>query len=118
MPGSYVRLAEHRSDMVRLGCTKCERWGQYRKATLIERYGPLQRQLGQMRGIELALFGSAKVRYARPVRPPPAPSPHLQSVAASSMTSTIARHAFGASRKLHERWCRDLSLCHIALYLT
>jgi hypothetical protein len=26
--------------MVRLACTKCERRGQYRKATLIERYGP------------------------------------------------------------------------------
>jgi hypothetical protein len=36
----YVTLAEHSSDMVRLACTKCERRGQYRKATLIERYGP------------------------------------------------------------------------------
>jgi hypothetical protein len=26
--------------MVRLACTKCERRGQYRKATLLERYGP------------------------------------------------------------------------------
>jgi hypothetical protein len=26
-------------DMVRLACTKCERRGQYRKTTLIERYG-------------------------------------------------------------------------------
>ena len=33
-------LAEHPTDMVRLACTKCERRGQYRKATLIERYGP------------------------------------------------------------------------------
>ena len=29
-----------RTDMVRLACTKCERRGQYRKATLIARYGP------------------------------------------------------------------------------
>jgi hypothetical protein len=35
-----VTLAEHSSDMLRLACTKCERRGQYRKATLIERYGP------------------------------------------------------------------------------
>jgi len=28
--------------MVRLACTKCDRRGQYRKATLIERYGPDQ----------------------------------------------------------------------------
>ncbi len=27
---SYVTLAEHPSDMVRLACTKCERRGQYR----------------------------------------------------------------------------------------
>jgi hypothetical protein len=26
--------------MVRLACTKCDRRGQYRKSTLIERYGP------------------------------------------------------------------------------
>jgi len=25
--------------MVRLKCAKCGRWGQYRKATLIEKYG-------------------------------------------------------------------------------
>jgi len=40
MPRSYVTLAEYPMDMVRLACTKCERRGQYRKATLIERYGP------------------------------------------------------------------------------
>jgi hypothetical protein len=39
MPPSYVTLAEHLTDIVRLACTKCERRGQYRKATLIERYG-------------------------------------------------------------------------------
>jgi len=32
---SYVTLAEHSTDMVRLACTKCERRGQYRKVTLI-----------------------------------------------------------------------------------
>jgi hypothetical protein len=40
MPRSYVTLAEHPTDIVRLACTKCDRRGQYRKATLIERYGP------------------------------------------------------------------------------
>jgi hypothetical protein len=40
MSRSYVTLAEHPTDKVRLACTKCERRGQYRKATLIERYGP------------------------------------------------------------------------------
>jgi hypothetical protein len=39
MPRSYVTLAEHPTDIVRLACTKCDRRGQYRKATLIERYG-------------------------------------------------------------------------------
>jgi hypothetical protein len=40
MPRHYVTLAGHPFDMVRLACTKCERRGQYRKSTLIERYGP------------------------------------------------------------------------------
>ena len=39
MPRSYVTLAEYPMDMVRLACTKCDRRGQYRKATLLERYG-------------------------------------------------------------------------------
>jgi hypothetical protein len=42
MPRPYVTLAEHPTNMVRLACTKCERRGQYRKATLLERYGPDQ----------------------------------------------------------------------------
>jgi hypothetical protein len=33
MSRSYVTLAEHPTDMVRLACTKCERRGQYPKAT-------------------------------------------------------------------------------------
>ena len=36
------RLADYPFDMVRLACVKCPRTGQYRKATLIERYGPDQ----------------------------------------------------------------------------
>ena len=40
MPRPYVTLAEHPTDLVRLACTKCERRGQYCKATLIERSGP------------------------------------------------------------------------------
>jgi hypothetical protein len=39
LPRCYVTLAEHPTDMVRLACTICERRGQYRKATLRERYG-------------------------------------------------------------------------------
>jgi hypothetical protein len=39
MPRSYVTLAEHPVDMVRLACTKCERRGQYHKTTPIERHG-------------------------------------------------------------------------------
>ena len=38
----FVRLREHPGNMVRLACTKCERSGQYRKAALIERFGPDQ----------------------------------------------------------------------------
>jgi hypothetical protein len=38
MTGSLT-LAEHPGDVVRLTCEKCGRVGQYRKATLIERYG-------------------------------------------------------------------------------
>jgi hypothetical protein len=40
MARPYVTLAEHPTDTVRLACTKCERRRQYRKSTLIERYGP------------------------------------------------------------------------------
>jgi hypothetical protein len=36
----YLTLAEYPMGMVRLACTKCDPRGQYRKATLIERYGP------------------------------------------------------------------------------
>jgi hypothetical protein len=38
MRGSLT-LAEHPGDVVRLTCEKCGRNGQYRKQTLIERYG-------------------------------------------------------------------------------
>jgi hypothetical protein len=34
-----LQLREYPADMVRLSCTKCGRSGQYRKQTLIERYG-------------------------------------------------------------------------------
>ena len=40
MSRPYGTLAEHPIDMVRLACTKCEGRGQYRKAMLIEHYGP------------------------------------------------------------------------------
>ncbi len=39
MSRSYITLADHPAHMVRLACTKCERRGRFRKATLIERYG-------------------------------------------------------------------------------
>jgi hypothetical protein len=35
-----VLLRDYPFDVVRLACTKCERRGQYRKSTLIERFGP------------------------------------------------------------------------------
>jgi hypothetical protein len=38
MNGSLA-LRDHPGDVVRLTCEKCGRNGQYRKATLIERYG-------------------------------------------------------------------------------
>jgi hypothetical protein len=33
-------LSDFPFDMVRLACTRCQRRGQYRKATLIDRFGP------------------------------------------------------------------------------
>jgi len=33
-----------------LACTKCERCGQYRKATLIERYGPEKNMVDLLTG--------------------------------------------------------------------
>ena len=38
MPNGSLSLAEYPTDMVRLKCNKCNRAGQYRKATLIEKY--------------------------------------------------------------------------------
>jgi hypothetical protein len=38
MNGSLL-LVEYPGDLVRLSCEKCGRSGQYRKQTLIERYG-------------------------------------------------------------------------------
>jgi hypothetical protein len=64
----YVTLAEHPSDMVRLACTKCERGGQYRKATLIERYGPDQNM------VDLRLILAAGCpKIAGDLPPPPGP---------------------------------------------
>jgi hypothetical protein len=39
MPDGSLSLAEYPAAMVRLKCWKCDRSGQYRKATLIEKYG-------------------------------------------------------------------------------
>ncbi len=39
MPDGSLSLAEYPAAMVRLRCAKCGRSGQYRKATLIARYG-------------------------------------------------------------------------------
>jgi hypothetical protein len=39
MPNGSLGLAEYPGAMVRLTCSKCGRSGQYRKATLIEKYG-------------------------------------------------------------------------------
>jgi hypothetical protein len=38
MNGSF-QLSEYPGDIVRLSCEKCGRSGQYRKQTLVERYG-------------------------------------------------------------------------------
>ncbi len=39
MPDGSLSLAEYPAAMVRLKCWKCGRSGQYRKGTLIEKYG-------------------------------------------------------------------------------
>ncbi len=39
MPAGSITLAEYPADMVRLACTRCDRRGQVRKATLIARHG-------------------------------------------------------------------------------
>ncbi len=39
MANASLSLAEYPAAMVRLKCWKCDRSGQYRKATLIQRYG-------------------------------------------------------------------------------
>jgi hypothetical protein len=39
MPNGSLSLAEYPTAMVRLKCSKCGRSGQYRKTTLIEKYG-------------------------------------------------------------------------------
>jgi hypothetical protein len=49
----YVSLGEHTRDMIRLACRKCSRRGQYRKTTLIERYGPDQNMVDLRRPLSL-----------------------------------------------------------------
>ncbi len=39
MPDGSLSLAEYAAATVRLSCWKCARAGQYRKTTLIEKYG-------------------------------------------------------------------------------
>jgi hypothetical protein len=39
MPDGSLSLAEYPAATVRLACSKCDRIGQYRKATLMARYG-------------------------------------------------------------------------------
>lgn len=39
MPPGALTIAQYPADMVRLACTRCQRRGQYRKASLIERHG-------------------------------------------------------------------------------
>jgi hypothetical protein len=39
MPNGSLSLADHPAAMVRLPSWKCDRSGQYRKATLIDKYG-------------------------------------------------------------------------------
>ena len=49
MAGGSLQLHEYPGDIVRLSCEKCGRSGQYRKQTLIERYGADMR-LPDLRG--------------------------------------------------------------------
>jgi hypothetical protein len=62
MSRSYVALAEHPHDMVRLECRKCARRGQYRRAALIERYGPDQNM------VDLRLILADAARRSRQTR--------------------------------------------------
>jgi hypothetical protein len=39
MPNGSLSFAEYPAAMVRLACSKCDRSGQYRRATLIKKYG-------------------------------------------------------------------------------
>ena len=39
MPNGSLSLADYPAAMVQLKCWKCDRSGQYRKVTLIEKYG-------------------------------------------------------------------------------
>ena len=39
MANGSLQLSEYPKPMVRLSCEKCERAGQYRKSTLIDRFG-------------------------------------------------------------------------------
>jgi hypothetical protein len=63
MPSSYLSLDEYPFDIVRLACTKCERRVQYRKATLIERYGSDKKHGGpSARASRRAAPGSRRTR--------------------------------------------------------
>jgi hypothetical protein len=79
--GSFS-LAEYPGDMVRLVCTRCGRHGQYRKTTLLERYGPdiplpdLRHEIAQCEPLD-RLTGGCGVYYEdlRPGFAPCAPLP-------------------------------------------
>ena len=42
MPRDYVSLGECRWPMVRLYCPACRRFAQFKRATLLKRFGPAQ----------------------------------------------------------------------------
>jgi hypothetical protein len=84
----FVRIRDHPGDMVRLACTKCERRGQYRKATLIVRYGPEKGAIFAVRREPDIYIGVCQPIQRRVGRPPtgaraekavPFPSPPLGS---------------------------------------
>jgi hypothetical protein len=70
MNGS-LQLFEYPSEMVRLSCEKCGRSGQYRKQTLIERYGAdirlpdLREEIAERRGL---MHDACMVRYVDLIR--------------------------------------------------
>lgn len=86
MPNRSLSLTEYPTAMVRLKCAKCGRSGQYRKATLVEKYGreiplpdllhlvgascPKMGRLAISHRNSYVLFGAFSLRMSNVDRPP------------------------------------------------